>query len=176
MNPQVQNSLQLRDIHLPDAVSWWPPAIGWWILVSILLLGFYLLPKLYRRLTYVSLSTISNKALVQIKNHHSKNNNAIETIQRLSKLLRQINMSFNGRENIANLTGEQWIHSLNTLTEKEFFKERHKESLINAPYQKNIDIDINELIDVTEQWIKALPNIKVYKKRSAQTDVLGVST
>jgi len=30
---------QLRDIHLPQAPSWWPPAPGWWLL-SALALGF----------------------------------------------------------------------------------------------------------------------------------------
>ena len=28
--------LPLRDIHLPEAVSWWPPAYGWWLLVVLL--------------------------------------------------------------------------------------------------------------------------------------------
>lgn len=27
---------QLRDIHLPAAPGWWPPAIGWWLLALIL--------------------------------------------------------------------------------------------------------------------------------------------
>ncbi|MGV6806815.1 MAG: DUF4381 domain-containing protein [bacterium] len=32
---------QLRDIHLPDPVAWWPPAPGWWLLgivIAILIL------------------------------------------------------------------------------------------------------------------------------------------
>ncbi|MEX2365260.1 MAG: DUF4381 family protein [Pseudohongiellaceae bacterium] len=34
---------ELADIHLPAAVSFWPPAIGWWILLALLLTGGFLL-------------------------------------------------------------------------------------------------------------------------------------
>lgn len=29
----------LRDIHLPPEPSWWPPALGWWVLAGLLLLA-----------------------------------------------------------------------------------------------------------------------------------------
>lgn len=35
MNPQDPLA-QLRDIHLPTAVSWWPPAPGWWIVLLLI--------------------------------------------------------------------------------------------------------------------------------------------
>ena len=35
MNP-TDPLANLRDIHLPEAISWWPLALGWWILIALL--------------------------------------------------------------------------------------------------------------------------------------------
>ena len=44
MEPIDPAEIPLRDIHLPEPISWWPLAPGWWILVGGLLalaiLGF----------------------------------------------------------------------------------------------------------------------------------------
>ncbi len=34
MNGATPTTLELRDIHLPEAISWWPPAPGWWFLLG----------------------------------------------------------------------------------------------------------------------------------------------
>ena len=31
MDPQ---QIPLRDLHLPDAISWWPLAPGWWLAIA----------------------------------------------------------------------------------------------------------------------------------------------
>ncbi|RLA40856.1 MAG: hypothetical protein DRR06_16870 [Gammaproteobacteria bacterium] len=39
-SPPNQDPLaQLRDIQLPEAVGWWPPAPGWWVLALVLILS-----------------------------------------------------------------------------------------------------------------------------------------
>lgn len=158
MNPQLQNTAALRDIHLPDAVSWWPPAIGWWLVLIILLLAIYFLPKLYRRITYLALNTVSQQAFDKIRLEHSQNNDTKQLIEALSKLLRQISMSYYGREKVAQLTGDMWLDSLNSLTDINYFTPKLRNALINAPYQKNISIDANELLLAIQNWINALPN------------------
>ena len=40
----MQDNLpQLRDIHLPDGVSAWPPAYGWFVLAGALILTIVLI-------------------------------------------------------------------------------------------------------------------------------------
>ena len=33
--PNAPDPLQdLRDVHMPDPISWWPPAFGWWMIMG----------------------------------------------------------------------------------------------------------------------------------------------
>ena len=67
MNP-ADPLAQLRDIHLPEPVSWWPPAPGWWIvlllsLAAVVLVIYYLrkywLQRRYRRVALRELGSFS---------------------------------------------------------------------------------------------------------------------
>ena len=53
MNPAAINANpldQLRDIHLPEPISWWPLAPGWWLLIIIsLALAAWTTRFVYRR-------------------------------------------------------------------------------------------------------------------------------
>jgi len=46
---------QLKDIHLPEAVGFWPPALGWWLLAAVfvvILLTGILLYKRHQKNAY----------------------------------------------------------------------------------------------------------------------------
>ena len=50
MESQAANPLdQLRDIHLPEAIGWWPLAPGWWLLIILVCLGLITLARLFLR-------------------------------------------------------------------------------------------------------------------------------
>ena len=157
MKIQNQNTDSLRDIHLPDAISWWPPAIGWWILLALTIAAFIFLPKLYRRITYTPLNKVADNTFKNIIAEYKENNNESDFVIKTSQFLRQTAMSYSGRNNVAHVTGEKWIQTLNNLTEENYFNEKIKQTLINAPYQKDINIDAEQLINTVQNWLDKLP-------------------
>ena len=46
MDPE---QIPLRDLHLPEAIGWWPLAPGWWVVVALVAGGLYYLFRLYLR-------------------------------------------------------------------------------------------------------------------------------
>lgn len=152
-----QNTDSLRDIHLPDAISWWPPAIGWWILLALVIAGFIFIPKLYRRITYTPLKMVANNTFKNIIAEYKENNDESNFVIQTSQFLRQTAMSYCGRNNVAQVTGDKWVQTLNNITEENHFNEKIKQTLVNAPYQKDINIDAEQLINTIQNWLDKLP-------------------
>ena len=46
MDPE---QIPLRDLHLPEVVSWWPLAPGWWVLIALAAVALIYLLRLYLR-------------------------------------------------------------------------------------------------------------------------------
>ena len=157
MNLPEQNIDGLRDIHLPDAVSWWPPAIGWWILLALVIAAFIFIPKLFRRVTFIPLKKVANNTFKNIIDKYKSNNDNALFIIETSQFLRQTVMSYYGREDVAQLTGEKWVQALNDLTEQVHFNDEIKLTLIQAPYQKNSHIDAEQVIHAVQSWLSSLP-------------------
>ena len=157
MNPLDQSTTNLRDIHLPDAISWWPPAIGWWILLALIIAAFIFIPKLYRRVTYTPLKKVAHITFQNIITQYKESHNDSSFIIATSQFLRQTAMSYCGREDIAQLTGDKWVQALNNLTEEKYFTDKVKQSLVNAPYQKDISFDTEQLISAVQSWLSNLP-------------------
>lgn len=156
----MENTLPLRDIHLPDPVSWFPPAIGWWlslILLIALLLAIRWLIKRSRRprlkkQAREEIESIIQRYLVQSDKH--------EFVVSLSIAIKRIGMSYFERDQVAGSSGPPWLHKINGLTQKGHLTDKQLELLAAAPYQKSPmmqEADINELIKAVRSWVSALP-------------------
>lgn len=168
--PQT-GTLALRDIHLPEPVSWWPPAPGWWILAGLLLvviIAVYLLHKFKQR------KLLQKSALAElesIREQFNKDLNAYALVQSLSVLMRRSCISFYPRANSASLTGEQWLDYLDKTSSQGEFKHSSGKILATAPYlprNHRLDIDADALLSLCENWIQAQP-VKNLNTNGART-------
>ncbi|MDO8844722.1 DUF4381 domain-containing protein [Methylicorpusculum sp.] len=146
--------LPLKDIHLPDAIGWWPPAMGWWLLVILIPLMILLLIKLIRHITRSTAIKSAKRILTEIKQDSTKNE--LEKLREISILLRRVAVSVAPRENIAGLTGQAWLDFLDQGMKDKPFTQGIGQCLINTPYQNktSINVDINHLISLCQQWLK----------------------
>jgi len=165
MNQSPIQNLPLRDIHLPEAVSWWPPAIGWWLLPVLLLIiaaAVYLLIKYKRNFkpqpAYKKIAMRELHKIRQDFNQKEASKEAsIEQLRAISTLLRRVALCYLPRESVASLTGKQWVDQLNQLTQDTFFSNQLGMLISSAPYKSHAEFNPEELTNICEQWIKQLP-------------------
>jgi hypothetical protein len=159
------NELELKDIHLPDSILWWPPAPGWWVLgvvlITFLFLMLLLLPKLWRWLRYKPVRSLSLKEFYLIKQSHQQQADQKQTLQAITTLLRRTVMSKSGRIGHAGVVGDDWINQLNQMSQKDCFTQAQGKLLKHGRYQPAIEgqnkADIDSLLQSCENWIKSLP-------------------
>lgn len=150
-----QNLLhELRDIHYPAPISWWPPAPGWvglFIILAILgfilgILGYrYWMRKKKRQFILQQLETLEKMA--QHEPYPS------EIIRQLTTLLKQVVLLLYPRKEVAGLSGESWLDFLNQKGNTEHFTKGVGRLLMSAPYQAAPPKETPALINLVKQWI-----------------------
>ena len=150
----MDQSLPLRDIHLPETVGMWPPAIGWWLLLIVLPLLFLVAWWLFKRITKTTLTKEALKILDQIKN--DPNSDQKQKLQQLSSWLRRIAISLASRKEVASLSGQDWLAYLDQSIEGTPFSSGIGRYLADGHYQKSLpdNVDITALAELCENWLR----------------------
>lgn len=151
------NQLELRDIHLPDTVSWWPPAIGWWVLLLLIVLLLFVSYLLVKKMRQVTVRQTAMTEFAIIKNTFLKTGNKTTLSQQISQLLRQVLLSSQQRTVVASVTGEEWLKLLKASHPKGIFKLEWLELIAVSSYKKQADYDAGELLDHLESWLSTYP-------------------
>lgn len=164
VEPLQNNALALRDIHLPEPVSWWPPAPGWWLLLALLIIVCsvtYLWLISWRK--NQQKKRIQKASLIELENIRSTYNNDLNLVRlarSLSILLRRICLSYYPHTHVPGMTGEQWLSYLDETAEKKGFKTDSGNILATAPYlpdRSRPAFDAENLLSLCEAWILAQP-------------------
>jgi len=148
---------QLRDIHLPDAVEWWPLAIGWWIVAALLLASIVALFA-WRNKNKKQRILVSHAmdSLQQLEADTELNTE--EWLQSLSALLRRIVINLHGRKATAGLVGDQWLEYLDRHAKNKNFSEGEGRLLATQPYQAVSSYDRKALSGLVRNWVKSQTN------------------
>lgn len=154
MDPK--ESLQLKDIHLPGSPDFWPPALGWWLLLVAFLLALYwFFAQLKKRNQIRRKRKILIRTLDGLEEKLRKNATS-ETLAEVNILLRQLAVTYYSRSEIASLTGGDWLHFLDESGNTHGFSRGAGRILIEAPYQpgKLQNFNIDEFIPLVRSWVK----------------------
>lgn len=151
-------NLPLRDIHLPEAISWWPLAVGWWIVIG----GFFILllaaSLFFWRLLKPNLRKEAATTLVSIESAFQLHDDPHLCLSELSKFLRRAAISQKGvPQKIGSLTGEAWLEVLDRPLKKPAFSQGVGRILLTGPYSPQADKEqVIALIQLCHQWVKTL--------------------
>ena len=147
MDPE---QIPLRDLHLPEAIDWWPLAPGWWVVIALAAVGIAYLCRHYLRLR--ARGAARRHALLQLKEltaDFEQHRDAVAFSSSLSELLRRTMLAYAPRHEVAGLTGDEWLAWLDKDLDQPRFQNDAGRKLLELPYrQPSDDVSAMDLVDV----------------------------
>lgn len=151
----MKQALPIADIHTPQAISAWPPAYGWWILLAIIIVIAMALVHQWRKRQAERLA--QKLALIELDN---VNLNDFAAGQQINAILKRAAMHYFGRENIASLNGATWQRFLINTLKRQYNKTvEFNDSWVNFAYSQKVQTQqVIEFHQFAKIWVaKAIP-------------------
>lgn len=145
---------QLRDIHLPDTGGLWPPAPGWWVvgtLVLISLAGLLLLWRRHRRITLWQRQ--ATDLLASLRQAPAKDSSWFCELNALLK--RVARQSFPERTPQA-MSGQEWVDFLLETAPNDRIASRPVvEAMVASSWQPRPVADPAQALHFAAAWLEA---------------------
>jgi hypothetical protein len=150
----------LRDWHFPDPVSWWPPAPGWWLLTTfVLLLAAWLARRLVRRHQRGAPARRALRELSALRAGLAANGDIRAYAAGLSGLLRRLALARFPRDQVAGLIGQAWLDFLDATGGGRAFRQGPGQALAGLAFSGDGgDLerpDPDALAELVATWIRA---------------------
>ena len=162
---------QLRDIHIPDGVSWWPLAPAWWGLGAVIVMALVLVLLWRRKRCQRYYQRVALRHLKRLEEQYQSDPGTL--VRELSVLLRRV-ATLHYPDSVG-LTGTEWLEFLDrTLGEKAEahpFSSGEGHCLADAPYRPELEteVDIRALVELSRRWINNLPPLQGKKSSRAKS-------
>ncbi len=144
MNPEALLE-QLAPLREPPAISWWPLAPGWWILLGLGVIGIALVARLYwRRRSHRQYRRVALAELQLLR----ENQRAVDA---LNRLLKAAALRAYPNQPVAALHGQSWLEFLCRTCPNMSMAQLQD---LEAPYQAHPPSINDSLFDAAERWLK----------------------
>ncbi len=156
MNPE---DLPIRDLHLPDMTGWWPLAPGWWFLIVLVVGGLvFLVRRSYRSWQQNAPRRLALRRLAAIDEEFDEGVCDVALGKELSELTRRAMLAYSPRQEVAGLTGDDWLEWLDQGLDDRPFSNGAGKILESLPYINpqavNNDTDVRGLINAVKRRLQ----------------------
>jgi hypothetical protein len=143
---------QLRDIHYPPHIPFWPLAPGWYVVIVLVLIIMGLVSYFcYRSWVKHRLKRI---VLQRIQELELQDEVKIHIAAELSVLLKRAALASYPRSLVAGLFGEDWLKFLDQTAATTQFTQGSGRLLIVYPYQPEHEHIPSDLFHLIKEWVK----------------------
>ena len=141
---------RLADIETLPPVSWWPPAPGWYlVMAAVLVLGVTALVAVWRRRQGNAYRAAALGELNRVVREPAG-------LPRIAQILKRTALVRMPRQNIAGLSGEEWLHWLQQSGNGVTFTDKSRQLLSEKLYgtgQPSAQ-EIDELVMTARAWVR----------------------
>lgn len=162
---------ELADIHLPDAVNFWPPAPGWWVLAALVLFALFLLyrqqlarvflrrrlgsalrelDKAYRKFQKLA-ATQQGKAPLR---DEARNAAGLQLLQTFNAVLKRVALVHFSDPELPRLNGRAWLRFLDAQMHSADFTVGVGQVLGDGIYRPVFNADVEALHALCRRWVE----------------------
>lgn len=150
---------QLKDIHLPYAISDWPIAFGWWTLLTLVVLSLFAGIYFWRHYKVKNANKKAALSLLALKYSQFKSNQDSQAfLQHSNQILKRYCLKQHPAA--VSLSGLAWTNFLIRHSDKAFFNESLANAMSQGLYQANCQYDVDELYSACASWITHNKNVE----------------
>ena len=133
----------LRGYHMPEPISWWPPAPGWWLLAAsaIAIAAAVLLWRRQRSWRHHA-SNLAARELAGLRAAWQADGDGLALLRGLSQLTRRFCLARFPADSAAGLYGDAWLSYLAAKSAEPAFVDGVGRCLADAPYWPDARADV----------------------------------
>ncbi len=143
----------LRDIHLPEAVSIWPLGPGYYALLALVIVVLLLIIKHRHHRNRTAPKREALLTLTKIETSYHEGAPPKLVAAEVNHLLKQVALVYHPRTDVAGLHSVDWLSFLESTSRNIDFKSVQA-GLVDTPFNPDSEEDLDALLSAARRWIQ----------------------